>query len=37
MQTAYLLIGGNIGDSKAYLDKAKTLIEKKLSPTVFKK
>jgi 2-amino-4-hydroxy-6-hydroxymethyldihydropteridine diphosphokinase len=34
MQTAYLLIGGNIGDSKAYLAEAKNLIEKKCGQVI---
>jgi 2-amino-4-hydroxy-6-hydroxymethyldihydropteridine diphosphokinase len=34
MQTAYLLIGGNIGDSKAYLSEAKNFIEKKCGEVI---
>ena len=34
MQTAYLLIGGNIGDSKAYLAEAKNLIENKCGQVI---
>lgn len=34
MQTAYLLIGGNIGDSKTYLTEAKNLIEKKCGEVI---